>query len=80
MRASKHNKEKRNDAIPQWIVHGRADRVEKSPTQAKGSLSGLDSFACDRTATSSNIWLGSVAAGSEATFGLGDVPALICRE
>jgi hypothetical protein len=35
MRASEHNKEKRNDAIPQWIVHGRADGVEKSPTQAK---------------------------------------------
>jgi hypothetical protein len=58
MRARKHNKDQRNDAIPICIVHARANRLEEVPPKQKEPYQGGGGFACDQTATASNI-LGS---------------------
>jgi hypothetical protein len=55
MRARKHNKNQRKDANPQLHRSRTGKQTGKSPTQAKESLSGWDGFACDQTATESNI-------------------------
>jgi hypothetical protein len=40
MRASKHTKEKRNDAIPHWIVHGTQTEWKKVPPEQKEAYQG----------------------------------------